>query len=71
MHKQSASQFWFEPGGFWGHDLILISQFYQLRNRGRMKGKRYGIFTGIDQFDQLIVAADATDEVDSLVGARE
>ena len=70
MHEQSAAQFGFEPGRFWGHDLILIGQFDQLADGRRMECKRHGEFAGIDQFDKLIITAYAADKVDSLVGTR-
>lgn len=70
MHEQPAAQLRFKPGRFWGHDLILVRQFDQLADRGRMEGECHGVFSGIDQFDQFVITAYAADEVDSLVGAR-
>src|SRR6185369_15258633 len=70
VHEQPAAQFWLEPGRFGRHDLVLIGQFDQFGYGSRMERERYGVFPGINQFDQFIVAANSADKVDPLVGAR-
>ena len=67
MDEESTSQFWFEPGGFRRHGHATVGDGEKFFHRGRMHGKGDTCSTSL--LGEFIKASDASDELDSAVGA--
>lgn len=65
-HDEAASRFWLEPGRFGWHDQVGISHIKQLIDGARMH-RNCSHTVSFTAPDKLLVTADASDEVHSIV----
>src|SRR5690606_18812893 len=70
MHHQSAAQFGFEPGGFRRHYISGIGDVDELLHGNRVEGEGNLHFPAVYPPFQFTKAANATHEIDSLVGTQ-
>ena len=70
MYHEAGAKFRLKPGGFWRHYVACIGYVHQLLHRHGIERQSHSHFSGIDTALQLAEAANATNEVDTLIAAQ-
>ena len=66
MNKESTSQFWFKPGGFWRHQKTCIRNRKKFSDGSRIHGKSHlCIFT--TTFFQFFCSPDTTHKINAWI----
>lgn len=69
MDEEAGAEFGFEPGAFWGHDLVGVGDGHELFDGDWEHGEGDSEVPAVDEFFEFGGAADTADEVDAFAGA--